>query len=308
MKHKPLLLAKNKGLTKTTISSSKVKAQIITKKIMSFYTPNDNNLKDFVVSNVGVLLAEKSEVNRNILIIDFNGPNPSLDHYLGVTKEVFVKDIYNTTTQLTGVTACYSAIEKGVFNATLLKNEFVKKVKNYKNLSLLTGVYDRNMFEKIGKIHYEKIIKAAAEVFDTVLISTNPYLEDTATFTSLQNCDEIIVVSDATYTSLRAAGYNVIKEELIKYQNFPNEKFKFIVGNMSSRSLDKQEIKEILKEFEILGFVNENKYSITALNNKTPLVLTAYGKNDVINFLDIIANIGYIPKISFMDKLLKKTR
>ncbi|MBU3173290.1 hypothetical protein [Clostridium estertheticum] len=310
MKQKPLLLSKDKeeGNKIRNINVGnliKVKTQFITNKIFTFYTTEDNSLKDSILTNVGVLLAKKSEDNRNILIIDFNGPTPNLDHYLGVTKEVYVKDIYNTSTALTGVTACFSAIEKGLFNSNLLKTEFVKPVRSFKNLSVLTGVYDRNMFEKITAKHYEKILEVASEVFDTILISTNPYLADAATFTSMQKCTKAIIISNATYTGLRAA-FKDVEEELIKYQNFPKDKFDFIVGNMSSRSLDKQIIKEILKGYKILGYVNENKYAMAALNNKIPLILTRHGQKDVVNYINIIANMGYIPKLSFLDNIFKK--
>lgn len=280
------------------------KTKTIRQQVIAFFTTDNNTMKDLVISNLSVLLAQKSE--QSVLIIDMNVPTPSLDHHFGVPKEVYVQDIYNENKVLTGLSACYSAIQKNIFSTDSLKL-FVKEIKGFKNLDLLTGLYDIDITSKMGEDDYIKIIDTAAQIYDTIIISVNPFLSCTATLTSIFRANKVLVTCDATYTNARNT-LSIVRDELINYQKIPRDKFKFIITNVNSLNLDKDTMKKIFEGFQIIGFIPENKYYLKSLNNKKPLLLSSHGKKDIISYLSIIGNLGYIPKLTVFDKVFKRNK
>ncbi|MCX7884652.1 MAG: hypothetical protein N2448_06445 [Caloramator sp.] len=278
-----------------------VKQQIIT-----FYTTDNNQSKDDILTQIAFLLASKSM--QKILVIDMNSMLPTLDHFFGVDKEIFLKDIYDLNTVNTGLSAVYYAIEKNIFSSELLE-EFTIKHKKFNNLYLLTGLYDMNLFSTLTTKHYETLIETAKESYDTIIINTNNDIGVVATYTALKNASIIIAVSGANYTYAR--NINTILNYLIDYHKIPKSKFKIIIDGLSKQSLNKDYLVKIFEEYEILGFLHFNPYREEVLNRQegTPFILTSYSKKDIASYIEIIEKLGYIPKPeTWFSKVFKKRK
>lgn len=274
----------------------------IKQQIITFYTTDNNLVKDSVLTQIAVLLAKKSE--QKILVIDMNTPTPTLDHFFGISKEIMMRDIYNTSSIDTGLSASYSSIEKNLFGPDLLKS-FIMPFS--KNLHVLTGLYDFDLIEKMDIEHYEKIIDIAAELYDTILISVNPFWANTATYSAIKKSNKVIVTCESNWTNARNT-IAIIKKEYIENQNMNIDKFNIIVTNNSSCSLNKDVMAKIFEEFNIIGVLPFNEHYEECLNKKKPFILSPYARKDIIYYLDIISRLGYIPKVSLKDRVFNRKK
>ena len=288
---KPVKVIVQKTVTKT------IKQQVLT-----FYTTDNNLNKDEVLTNFAVLLAKKTD--QKILVIDANMPTPNLDMLFGIHKEVYVKDIYDLNRIDTGISACYGAIEKGIFSSDMLK-EFVIKVPKLKNLYVLTGVYDLAMFfKKLEAKHYEEIIEAAKQIYDTIIIDVNPFEINTATYAAFLNSSKIIVTCEPNWANARNSLTTI--KDLIGRLKIPKEKFNFVINNTEQGGLSKDLLCKIFTGFKTLGYLPYNKYHMKYLNNKKTFITSLNAKNDMAAYMELIENLGYKVRPTLFQRLFKK--
>lgn len=280
-----------------------IQQQAITKQqILTFYTTDNNLEKDELLSQISILLAKKT--NLKILVIDMNPILPTMDHFFNVNKFVEVKDLYNEEYN-TGLKIAYGALEKNLFSSNFLKDIIVKHNK-YSNLHILTGIYDINLYEAMEEKHYESIIEAAKEIYDVIIINTNPSISTTATYVALKKATKVIVISNANYTYARNTNFtlNYLKDNF----KIPTDKFNILINNVSSNTLDKDILTKIFSEYEILGFIPFNKEREKYINKKGSFITSKDSKKDILKYLEIIENLGYITKSSFLDKIFNKKK
>ena len=287
---------------KVPVIVQKTVTKTIKQQVLTFYTTDNNLNKDEVLTNFAVLLAKKTD--QKILVIDANMPTPNLDMLFGIHKEVYVKDIYDLNRIDTGISACYGAIEKGIFSSDMLK-EFVIKVPKLKNLYVLTGVYDLAMFfKKLEAKHYEEIIEAAKQIYDTIIIDVNPFEINTATYAALLNSSRIIVTCEPNWANARNS-LTIIKD-LIGRLKIPKEKFNFVINNTEQGGLSKDLLCKIFTGFKILGYLPYNKYHMKYLNNKKTFITSLNAKSDIAAYMELIENLGYKAKATLFQRLFKK--
>lgn len=287
---------------KKTKSEPIIVERTIKQQIITFYTTDNALYTADLITQLSVLLAQKSQ--QKILVIDLNSMLPVMDHYYGIKKEIDLQDVYESK-EITSLAAIYNAIENNIFCADLLDDLVIKHPK-YKNLDIITGLYDLGMYETLDKKHYKMLIDVAADKYDTIFINTNPGITVTATYVALMKATKIIAITDANYTYSRNLYF--ILRNLNTYQKISKDKFKIVVNNVSSQSLNNDAMRKIFKEYEILGLIPSNNKKDLFLNSKKPFITSAVAKKDVLNYLDIIEKLGYIPKTSFMDKFKNRKK
>lgn len=287
---------------KVPVIVQKTVTKTIKQQVLTFYTTDNNLNKDEALTNFAVLLAKKTD--QKILVIDADMPTPNLDMLFGIHKEVYVKDIYDLNRIDTGISACYGAIEKGIFSSDMLK-EFVIKVPKLKNLYVLTGVYDLAMFfKKLEAKHYEEIIEAAKQIYDTIIIDVNPFEINTATYAALLNSSRIIVTCEPNWANARNS-LTIIKD-LIGRLKIPKEKFNFVINNMEQGGLSKDLLCKVFTGFKILGYLPYNKYHMKYLNNKKTFITSLNARNDIAAYMELIENLGYKAKTTLFQRVFKK--
>lgn len=297
----------SKAKTRTKVVEKVIEKTVektIKQQVITFYTTDNSQSRDDVLTQTACLLAKKS--SQKIVVIDLNILTPSLDHYFGVDKEVLVEDIYNTSGVNTGLKAVYNAIEKNIFAADLLE-ELVIPHKKLDNLFVLTGSYDMEMFEKLQIKHYEILLDAALEIYDTVIINTHPDISIDATYFALKRASSIVAVSGANYTYARNMNY--IINYLIEYHRIPKNKFRIIIDNISNYSLDKEYMIKLFDGFDIISYLPVNHMREVYINKQShPFILSKAAAKDIVNYLDIVESMGYIPKINLKDRIFKRRK
>ncbi|WP_234121519.1 MinD/ParA family ATP-binding protein [Clostridium hydrogenum] len=275
------------------------KTKILKQKIFAFYTTDNALLTADLITQLGALLSQK--VEQKILILDFNTLFPVMDHFLGINKNIDIESKYDVGDN-TSLVSMYNAIERNIFSSSNF-SKFVKKHPKYKNIDVATGLYDLVLFEKMPNEYFEKIIDVAASLYDTILINTNPDISLGSTFIPLTKATEIICVSEANYTELRSLLFviNNLKAKIVQ------DKFKIVMSNMTSSSLDEETVKKILEGYEILTFIPYDEARESSLNEQK-VFADAFSSKRLTPYIEIMEKLDYIPKTSFWDKVFRSKR
>lgn len=272
------------------------KTKILKQKILTFYTTDNGLLTADLITQIGVLLSQR--VEQKILMLDFNTLFPVMDHFLGINKNIDIESKYDVGNN-TSLVAMYNAIDRNILNSSNFSN-FVKKHSKYKTLDVVTGLYDLVLFEKMPNEYFERIIDIAADIYDTILINTNTDISLGGTFVPLAKATDIICVTEANYTEIRNLLFVINNLKSKMQQN----KFKIIVSNVTSKSLDKETIKEIFKKYDILSYIPYDEAKERSLNDQKPFI-SRLNKKKLEPYIKVLENLDYLPKTSFLDKVFK---
>lgn len=275
--------------TEPIIETKFVKKQTIA--ALSVFSPK---LKDYFVSNIAHLLAKKT--NQKILIIDFESPFPTLDHRFDTDIHIDIEEIYNAE-ELTGVSACLSALKKNLLNANTIA-QYAKKLKGYKNLSLLTGLNNLNKFEDASKEDIYAIIDYAEQAYDTVILSLNSFILNGFTYCGMTKASRIIFVSECDFTDARAE-LSYMKEYIKNFKLDANVFNILPFGTLQSHD----DIEALYREYTILGYIKDNpKYKHTAYKKSIYLDGMA-AKDDIQAYINILIKMGFVPKDRFLSHI-----
>ena len=277
------------------VTETVYKTKILKKKILTFYSSDNALLTADLITQLGVLLSKKT--NQKILILDFNTLFPVIDDFFGIKKEIELESKYDIGGN-TSLVLIYNALERNNLDENSF-SKFVKKTK-YKNLDVATGLYDLMLFEKMSPEYFEKIVNVASQMYDTILINTNPDISLASTFEPMKIATDNIFIVEPNYTSIR--------NMLFVVDNFKNrlsgDKIKFVVSNYSNNGLDKEVIEEILNNYNIIGYIPSDDRKEKALNKQKPFIDSiGLKKNDIKPYISLLEKFNYIPKITLWDKL-----
>ena len=181
--------------------------------------------------------------------------------------------------------------------------EIVSKHPKYSNLFILTGLYDINSFDDLELVHYDKLISTARDLFDIVIINTNPFIMTAATYSALKNADKTLIVTNANYTYARNINFvlNYLKGTL----KLPPKSFSIIVNNIGGMTLDRDTMEKIFVNTNIVGFLPFNKYREACINKGKIFITTKHASKDIKAYNEVLENIGIVEKLSLFKRLFK---
>ena len=268
------------------MKNSDVKSNIIKNKVIAVWGTNGVGKSSFA-TQIAVLLSQ--DKNLNVLVLDFNTINPSLDHYFGISKDISnlpynINDQQNNLNN-TGLGFAYDAKKRGIFDAKLLKKIIVTHP-TMKNLHVLTGNYLFNLFEMFDEMLFDIIIGEAKKNFDIIIIDTNSIFFVDSTYSALKNADAILSLAEADFTSLRDINrsINYLASYVLK------EKFKIIINKYTKKHIDKASIKQILEDHILMEIIDCNEKHVTSKLQKHPFVLNCSQKEKK-SYLNVVEKI-----------------
>ncbi|PJI10078.1 MULTISPECIES: MinD/ParA family ATP-binding protein [Clostridium] len=271
------------------------KTKILRKNVIAVYSVEDSLLTADFITQIGVILSKKS--NQKILILDFNTLFPTVDDFFGIKKEISIQSKYDIKNS-TSIELMYNAIERKIFNEDNF-TKFVNKHNKYKNIDIATGLYDLMLFEKMPPEYFENIINIASQIYDTVLINTNPDISLGSTFVPIKLSTKIICIVRPNYTSIRNMLFVI--DNLKKAVSL--SKFNIVISELSNNSLDIETIEKLFEKYKIIGYLPHDSRKEEALNNQKPFIDTLGLKSQCIKpYMEVLKNLGYIPKASILDR------
>ena len=217
--------------------------------------------KSIVTINLATILKNK---NNKILIIDFDILNNSLHTILGVNK--YSQKIKNK-------------LEKN----NLIENKINIKeliIKINRRVDLISGI--NLLFDSKYKISSEKIkfiLEELKEKYDYIIIDTTSECFFDYTKNIINYSNKILFLLEANLSEI-----NKSKKLLDMYEknwNIKKEKINIIINKYNKNSIDDNIIKDIFKEYKILGKIKLNKkYNILINKNyKTPIAKNCLKKD-----------------------------
>lgn len=262
---------------------SEVKNRKLEDKVIAVWGTTGSGKSTFC-TQMAVLLSK--EYNYNVLVLDFDILNPSLDHFFGINKEVAVPP-YNIEDKRdsiigTGLGYAYDAHKRGIFDAKLLK-KIVSHHPDIPNLHILTGNYLFSMFEMFNEELFVRIIAEAKKMYDCLIIDTNSTFFIDATYVALKNADVVYTITEGDYTKLRDVNRSL--EYLSAFLD--KELFQVIINKYTDKHLNKLSISQVLECAKASQYIDYNEKYINSQINKKPYIL--YGsKKDKRPYIDLI--------------------
>ena len=210
--------------------------------------------KSLITVNLSNILKNK---NNKILIIDFDILNNSLHTILGVNK--YSQKIKNK-------------IEKN----NLIENKINIKeliIKINRKVDLISGI--NLLFDSKYKISSEKIKFILQEIkqnYDYIIIDTSSECFFDYTKNIINNSDKILFLLESNLLEINKS--KMLLDIYEKNWNVKKEKINIIINKYNKNSIDEKVIKNIFKDYKILGKIKLNKkYNILINKNyKTPIV------------------------------------
>ena len=238
--------------------------------------------------------------DKKILIMDFDAFNDSIYNLLGIKKEkisvnernniIFQKNINkieNNSKKLNNFNKFYNVDNKSkIYEKNKINNEKFLKIKDFiiktkYNIDLLSGInIIFNLNYQIGPNELINILNNLKREYDYIIIDlSSDYLIE-YTIEILKKSENIIFISGSNLLEIKKAQklLNIYIEEF----NIPKEKINIIFNKWSKNSIDDGVLRELFRNYKILGKIKLSDYYDLAIN-----------RNDIKN-KQIEKNIKYI--------------
>ncbi|BEP30431.1 hypothetical protein [Helicovermis profundi] len=230
--------------------------------------------------------------NLNVLLIDADRLNPSVDMYMDINKFNSNIQINNISTYNSGINILLDAIEKKIISREIFENAVVK-IKKRSNLSIITGNYNLNNYEYYEKKDFEKLISLSRDYFDIVIIILNKHIYDMFTVISLLKSDVNLIPIATNLLEVR---------EFNKYIEFLNKKQKMLISKNYMVAFNHKLFLDIdynlLHEASNCGFIGKIRYKAERNRIKS----TKNSINSIIKTKDVKEYIKIINKLNIKIK------
>ncbi len=266
-----------------------VDRQVITKKIIAIYGTSGAG-KSYISSVIAKKISKAVKINISLLDMDLQ--NPSID-------------IYNNLDQ--NLDALGSIIEDvdNKYEISQAINKYMVKDKNNSNLYYMTN--NASIFDiqnKFSNKYYNKIYNYMKYKYDLCFIDlpASPFL-DVVPYT-ITSADIVFFVVNPNYVSIRQAVKYL--DLITKLWNVPKENIKIIVNKKDNNSLENNQIKSLLGDYEIIMDFNYISNMDSYINGATNKINDNYNFDNVYYCLGIKPYQKYKNKFDILKKIVKK--
>lgn len=179
-----------------------------------------------------------------------------------------------------GINYAADLIKKGRFDS----NVFDEIVIHDDGLDVLTG--NTSLYfcqEVLSEEIYEKILEAAKEKYDFIIIDTSSNIFLDSTKWSLQRASKILFVIENNYLSIKKC--TQFFDIIVKGWGIWREKISLIINKETANGLESELIEKILEDYKIIGKIKVGE------------------ENDNISYEKILETIKFIPKVNLKEKI-----
>jgi MinD-like ATPase involved in chromosome partitioning or flagellar assembly len=238
--------------------------------------------KSTIAVNFSRMLAKKT--NSKVLIIDLDTLNGNIDEILDIHKVPQNVKIVLDDNKKCGLNYAVELINKNRFDTNILDELVIKTG----NLDVLTGNTSLHYCQNvINKEHYSKILDAAKEKYDFIIIDTSNNIFLDSLKWAMQVATKVFFVTEANYLSMKKS--TQLLNVFIENWNVWKEKIKIVVNKENLETLGVEVVEQILEEYEVIGKI---KYMEEGLEH---------------SYTQLLENTNFIPKRTFTSKLLAMT-
>lgn len=233
--------------------------------------------KSTVAVNLCKVIAQKSD--SKILLIDLDTLNGNVDEILQINKVPQNIELTIDDDKKCGLNYATELIMKNRFDA----NVFGELVVDCGGFDVLTGNtslhYCQNVLEEK---YYQKILQAAKEKYDFIVIDTSSNLFLDSTKWALENSNRILFVIENNYLSIKKMQQFI--NIVVNVWGVFKQKIDIIVNKKSKNEIEQEVIYKITDGLKVIGEIKNNE------------------ETNMLAYEKILSTINYIPKKSILTK------
>ncbi len=216
--------------------------QVITKQLIAVYGTSGAG-KSVCSSIIAKEIADR--LNISVALLDMDFENSSMDI------------INNIDTNISSLTSFVEDIDKMIDINNNMESYMIKDKRNSKisYFTNKTGIFECQ--NKLSVKYYSKIYSAIKSAYDYTIVDlpASPFL-DIVLYT-LNISTKVFFVINANYTSIRQATKYL--DMLTKLWEIPKSKIGIVVNKVQKDSLDNIQIEAMLKDYEVIANIGNNK-------------------------------------------------
>lgn len=233
--------------------------------------------KSSFVAKFSKKLSEKS--NSKILVIDLDTLNGNLDEIMGINKVPQNVDFLMDDDKKCGLNYAVDLIVKNRFDANVLDELVIHE----KGVDVLTGNTSLHYCQNVLKEeYYTKILIAAKEKYDFIILDTSSNIFLDSTKWALQEASKVLFITENSYIGMKKSSQllNVVLNVWGIWKN----KIYLVINETSNNDIESEVVEKILQGVKVLGSIK--------------------GKNE-IDYEKILSEINFIPKPTFKERIEK---
>ena len=240
-------------------------------------TGTNGSGKSTFAANFANKLSQKS--CASILLIDLDTLNGNIDEILEINKVPQNVDLMMDEDKKCGLNYAVDLISKNRFDANVLD----ELVSHEKLFDVLTGNVSLHYCQNVlNRDYYEKILIAAKEKYDFIIIdiSSNIFLDSTKW--ALQEATKVLFITQNSFIDLKKS--TQLLNVFLNVWKILKEKVEIVVRKSNENGLEIELIEKILQETKVIGTIKNN---------------------DDFGYEKILNRICYIPRQKISEKLEK---
>ncbi len=220
-------------------------------------------------------LASKS--NSRILLIDLDTLNGNLDEILSINKVPQNVDFIMDEDKKCGLNYAVDLIAKNRFDANVLDELIVHE----KGVDVLTGNTSLHYCQNVLKEeYYTRILLAAKEKYDFIILDTSSNIFLDATKWALQEASKILFVTENSYIGIKKSSQ--LLNVFLNVWGIWKNKISLVIRQAQKDEIENEMMEKILQGIEVIGI----------LRNR-----------DDIEYEKILSKINFIPKPTLKEKI-----
>lgn len=232
-------------------------------------------------STFAVKFAKKlaSKSNSRILLIDLDTLNGNLDEILSINKVPQNVDFIMDEDKKCGLNYAVDLIAKNRFDANVLDELIVYE----KGIDVLTGNTSLHYCQNVLKEeYYTKILLAAKEKYDFIILDTSSNIFLDATKWALQEASKILFITENNYIGIKKSSQ--LLNVFLNVWGIWKNKISLVIRQAQKDELENEMMEKILQGINVIGI----------LKNR-----------DDMEYEKILSKINFIPKPTLKEKFEK---
>lgn len=201
--------------------------------------------KSTVAVNFSRMLSKKTRAK--VLLIDLDTLNGNIDEILDIHRVPQNVKIVLDENKKCGLNYAVELINKNRFDTNILDELVIKSG----NLDVLTGNTSLHYCQNVlNKDHYAKILEAAKEKYDFIIIDTSSNIFLDSLKWAVQIASKILFVTEANYLSMKKS--TQLLSVLVTNWTVWKEKIKIVVNKENAQTLGVDVVEQILEDYELI--------------------------------------------------------
>ena len=212
--------------------------------------------------------------------MDLDTLNGNIDEILKIDKVPKNIEVIIDDDKKSGINYASELIIKNRFDS----NVFDEIVVNADGFDVLTGNISLHYCQNVLKEeYYDKILQAAKEKYDFIIIDTSSNIFLDSTKWALHMANRILFISENNYLSIKKMQQFI--NVIVNIWGIWKHKIEIIVNKKSKNELELETMSRIMENVKIVGEIKLNE------------------ENNYSSYEKILSNINYIPKKNIIEKL-----